>query len=176
MHDPLPIRPPLTTTGVSAYENEHHIIIAANRCYRGPMGFDMSIVPILLPRNCSNDQLGASISSGLTMSRIVSIEELKSFSADVDRHQKFENWMGEFITAIGYKSQKAYYKKMMLCRIELEDGTITIFPTVHERLKAWGVEKGDELAPIVLSVGYTTTQLGEALRHGFGRCFARRSF
>lgn len=59
---------------------------------------------------------------------------------------------------------------MKSCDIEEREGMITIGPNNHEKLEAWGREKGDGIEDVVIAASSSHAEIGAALRLAFSRC------
>jgi hypothetical protein len=70
----------------------------------------------------------------------------------------------------GYKTKTALFQNMKLCSITLSKGTIKIDPTIHEKLEAWGRNKGDGIEDVLVPANSSASEIGAALRLGFSRC------
>jgi hypothetical protein len=70
----------------------------------------------------------------------------------------------------GYKTRRALFKDMKNCYVKREGGTVTICPSHHEKLEAWGRTKGDGIEDVVLPADSPPGEIGAALRTAFSRC------
>jgi len=70
----------------------------------------------------------------------------------------------------GYRTKRALFKNMKSCGILAEGDVIIISPSRHEKLEAWGREKGDGIEDVVIEANRSPSEIGAALRLAFSRC------
>lgn len=70
----------------------------------------------------------------------------------------------------GYKTKRELFKKMRRCDVEERRGVITIGPNHHEKLEAWGRDKGDGIEDVVIEANCSPSEIGAALRLALSRC------
>jgi hypothetical protein len=129
---------------------------------------DFTIPDVLLSPNADNKDIGENILLSLSKSRAISKEEyLAFFNLEVTKKQ-IEDWEKNLMQKFGYKTKRALYRKMNRCGIYLKNGTITISPSNHEKLKAWsGIRNAEN---VILSLNNSPEEIGAGLRLAFGRC------
>jgi hypothetical protein len=168
-----PIRPPSFLPSVWAKKNDEHFILQTMCGYSNP-NVDLDLLMRVLPLTCSEESLGRQILECLASSRSLTLEEVRGMSGD--RHFRYEKLITQLMSSLGYKTKRAFYKEMDTCMVTRRSGYIDISPSVHEKLEAWGSKMGDELENVIVPLDCSAVELGAAVRIGFSRCFARRSF
>ncbi len=114
--------------------------------------------------------LGKTILAALSNSRTLSLEECGDFF-DLDKGKaNYENWVERLIEKYKFNSRKALFKDMKNCSIMCTKGQITINPTRHEKLEAWGGKGIKDSDHVVLPADSPPAKIGEALRLAFSRC------
>lgn len=153
-----------------AYQNQDFINIETHSGYRRKAA-DPDGVQILLPPDASNEDLGKATLAALSKSRIIDISEIGTFF-DLDNTMKnYNNWVADLMNKYGYKTKRALFKNMMSCSIEIRNGVLTLSPTHHEKLEAWGRVKGlTDFEKVVLPINSTAEEIGAGLRLAFSRC------
>lgn len=84
--------------------------------------------------------------------------------------ERYAAWIAMLMGKYGYKTKRALFKDMKNCGIHLVNGVITISPTRHEKLEAWGRTKGDGLEDVILSLDCSPAEIGAGLRLALSRC------
>jgi hypothetical protein len=136
----------------------------------GRYGVDYAIPNILLSPNADNVNMGESVLLALSKSRTIAREEYAAFfNLETDKKQ-YEEWEKNLMRKFGYKTKRALYRKMNVCWISLKNGTIEISPNKHEKLKAWGRSKSDNIESVILSLDNSSEEIGAGLRLAFSRC------
>lgn len=136
-------------------------------------GYRMSLMDpeaedYFLSPNASDEDLGKAILSALAQSRFLPIEEARALKLQLDEH--YHNWIEQMKMRYGYKTKNALFKKMMSCGIQLDDGIITIRPSLHEKLEAWSGDGIREEDYVKIPADSPPTEIGAALRLAFKRC------
>jgi hypothetical protein len=153
----------------SAYQNQDFINIKTFSGY-GKKAVDPDGVQILLPPDASNEDLGKATLAALSKSRIIDISEIATFF-DLDNTMKnYNNWVADLMNKYGYKTKRALFKNMMQCSIEIRNGVLTIYPSHHEKLEAWGGDGFTDDDNVVLPINSTAEEIGAGLRLAFSRC------
>lgn len=118
----------------------------------------------------SDEQLGAGVLEALSASKFLSPDEIGSFFDLTTVAKNYEDWVERVMQRFEYKTRRSMFKNMKLCRIHRVDGVITIQPTNHEKLEAWGGkgiyindnESIDDAA--------SEADLGAAIKRSFAKC------
>ena len=136
----------------------------------------------LLSPEASDEVLGAALLDSMARSRFVLDEPREGIwihpDAEFDRELydprksqvRYESWKKSLIDRYGYKSNKALFKGMKNCGVELRDASITLTPMHHESLEGWGRTKGDGIEDVVIPANSTPAEIGAALRLALSRC------
>jgi hypothetical protein len=125
---------------------------------------------IVLPPDCSDEELGAALLKALAASRMVAAGEIGLFfdaKAVVARH---DAWVDGLMRRFGLKTRKALFTGMNNCSVEREGSVISILPMVRHRLGAWGRTKSMELPTFNLPAEAGPQEVGAALREAFSHC------
>mgnify|MGYP001112869634 CR=1 FL=1 len=122
----------------------------------------------LLSPGVSDEELGKSILEALGESRFLPIEEARTLRLNTE--QNYKNWIEQIKARYGYKTKNALFKKMMSCGIQLDDGIITIRPSLHEKLEAWSGDGIREEDYVKIPADSPPAEIGAALRLAFKRC------
>jgi hypothetical protein len=122
----------------------------------------------LLKPDASDEELGEAILNALKHSRFLSYEEATELRAN--GKQNYDNWVQKIMSMYGYKTKKAMFKDMKSCGMSLHEGIITIRPSYHEKLEAWGGEGISEDDYVHISADSPHAEIGAALRLAFSRC------
>ena len=122
----------------------------------------------LLSPNASDEELGKAVLDALDQSRFLPIEQARSLRLNVE--QNYKNWIEQMKARYGYKTKNALFKKMMSCGIQLDDGIITIRPSLHEKLEGWSGDGIKEEDYVKISADSPPAEIGAALRLAFKRC------
>ena len=125
---------------------------------------------IFFPLDVSDEQLGAGILEALSASRFLSPDEVGSFFDLAVTEKYYENWVELLTEKFGYKSRRDVFKDMKHCMIDRVDGVITIKPTNHEKLEAWGGKGIDKNDYENLDAAASEADLGKALKSCFAKC------
>lgn len=153
----------------SAFCNGDFYLVATcsgyRRSKRDPLGKEY-----LLPPAVSSEELGIALLDSLAHSRFLSLDELDDFFDLTKGREAYELWVQSLLARQGYKSRRAFFKKMAHCDIDFVGDTLKITPTHHEKLEGWGREKDDGIEDIHLSVHSSNAEIGEALKLAFSRC------
>lgn len=162
--------------------NGHFYCISTRSGYGGGMHIDPKGAQHLLSIEASHAELGVALLDSLCRSRFVvarprsdvllhpEVQFDEELSDPKLSHQRYEEWVEAMMSRFGYKTRRALFKDMHACDIELDRGSITIRPNRHERLEAWGRDKGDGIENVVIPVGSSPTEIGAALKLAFSRC------
>ena len=139
-------------------------------------------VQYLFDMDVSDEALGAAVRDVLIHSRFVlpaprkdvRIHPEATFDADFYDYKKgierYAKWTKDLMGKYGYKTKRALFMDMKSCDIEEREGVITIGPNHHEKLEAWGREKGDGIEDVVIEASRGPSEIGAALRLAFSRC------
>lgn len=137
----------------------------------GRAGRDPVFPSRLLSPDAEDKFVGEQILQALSDSRTLNILEERVAFFDLEKGKKqYAAWVAMLMEKYGYKNKKALFKDMKNCGIHLVNGSITISPTRHEKLEAWGRTKGDGIDDVVLPVGSSPEEIGVALRLALDRC------
>ncbi|WP_456311304.1 contact-dependent growth inhibition system immunity protein [Serratia proteamaculans] len=125
----------------------------------------------LLPPDAEDELVGAQILQALSNSRTLNALEERVAFFDLEKgKEKYAAWIAILMEKYGYKSKKALFKDMKNCGIHLVKNVITISPTRHEKLEAWGRTKGDGIEDVTLSTDSSPAEIGAGLRLALSRC------
>jgi hypothetical protein len=126
-----------------------------------------------LSPNADNKSIGEAMLSALSQSRTLTSRSEKGieyFDWYGVGKQKNEEWEKLMMKKYGYKTKRAMFKDAKHCSIMLKNGTITIRPSNHEKLKGWsgnGLTKDDY---VVLPLDSSLEEIGAGLKLAFSRC------
>ena len=120
--------------------------------------------------NASDSELGQAVVDSLQKSRHLSIEEAEKVYAESS--ENYYKWVDRMKARFGYKTKQAMFKKMDSCDIELEEETIIIRPSHHERIECRIATKGGKADYVRVSADTPPEEIGSALRLAFSRCKA----
>ncbi|WP_254459651.1 contact-dependent growth inhibition system immunity protein [Xanthomonas sacchari] len=138
---------------------------------QGILGFaEPDVLPIYLPANISDSELGIALRSSFAGSRKVSAEEFQRiFSSGIiqERSKDQDLWI---IKNYGYKSRSAAYKKMDTCDVSMFEDEIEIQPTHKKSIDGFTVRKDKGPFAFCLPSNVSNAELGAALRKGFSYC------
>lgn len=84
--------------------------------------------------------------------------------------ERYAEWVKNLMAHYGYKTKRALFKGMKNCNISSSNGAITISPTRHERLEAWGGTGRGGSDKVILSIDSTPEEIGAGLRLALSRC------
>lgn len=134
---------------------------------RDPKGKQHTLEP-----SASVEALGAALLDALSHSRFLALTEIDEFFDYRTGAKIYEAWVEALIERHGYKSRRALFKNMACCniRVMVGDGEMSISPSRHEKLEAWGREKDDGIEDVSIPADSSEAAVGEALRLAFSRC------
>jgi len=124
----------------------------------------------LLQLDVGDDVLGSSIIDALKRSRVLTREEYGVFFDYKKISEQHAFWIKALMDRYGYRTKRALFKNMKSCGILAEGDVIIISPSRHEKLEAWGREKGDGIEDVVIEANRSPSEIGAALRLAFSRC------
>lgn len=137
----------------------------------GRVGRDPVYPSRLLSPDAEDELVGEQILQALSDSRTLNVLEERIVFFDLKECKKhYAAWIAMLTEKYGYKSKKALFKDMKNCGIHLVNGVIAISPTRHEKLEAWGREKGDGIEDVILSTDSYPAEIGAGLRLALSRC------
>ncbi len=137
---------------------------------RGMVAADPMFPGISLPQDVDVEILGSHVIKELSSSRTLSLEECGVFF-DLDKENlNYEKWVQELIGKYGYESRRELFKDMKHCSVMCSKGLITISPSRHEKLEAWGGTGIKDADHVIIPADSTPTEIGAALRLAFSRC------
>ncbi|WP_162575055.1 contact-dependent growth inhibition system immunity protein [Variovorax sp. PBL-H6] len=153
----------------SAYFNGDYYFIVTNSGYRGcardPNGYEAH-----LAGSATDEEVGKALLQALSSSRFLKVEEIDEFFSLNRIMSSYESWVASLLDRYKYKTRRALFKNMMLCNITVTDEAMEIGPTQHERLEAWGRERGDGIQEVLLSIHSPAAEIGKALQEAFTLC------
>lgn len=126
-----------------------------------------------LSRDASNLVLGEALIDCLTASRLIPLypkEVWKSFIdwRDADRRWKdYEKWQ---LRESKTKTLRELRHYQMLCKVDLEQETIIIYPNHHAKINAWESFIHNEVEPVRTPFASSASVIGAALREAMNRC------
>lgn len=107
----------------------------------------------------------------LSDSRTLNVLEDRVAFFDLEKgKEQYANWVAMLMEKYSYKSKKALFRDMKNCGIHLVNNMITISPTRHEKLEAWGRTKGDGIEDVILPADSSPAEIGAGLRLALSRC------
>ncbi|MBX9000917.1 CdiI family contact-dependent growth inhibition immunity protein [Klebsiella aerogenes] len=136
----------------------------------GMVGSDPIFPPHLLQANADDESVGITILAALSNSRTLSMEEYRSFFDLEKGKQQYAAWTAMLMEKYGYKTKKSLFKNMKHCSIHCVNGVITISPSRHEKLEAWGGTGCGGRDKVILSVESSHAEIGAGLRLALSRC------
>lgn len=137
----------------------------------GMTGMDPLFPSHLLSSDADEQNIGETILQALSNSRTLNKLEDRVAFFDLERgKEQYAAWIALLMDKYGYKTKRALFKNMKKCGIHLINGAITISPSRHEKLEAWGRTKGDGIEDVILSVDSSPAEIGAALRLALSRC------
>jgi len=157
------------TPRASAYLNEKFILIITK--YGCPGGGDDYNSPIYFFSADTEDRegLGQAVLAALKASILVASEDFPKVSA-VKNQDRYHDFFNEVMEEFSYKTKRALFKKMKYVSMFLKDNYIELHPTRHEKLQAWGREKGDGIEDVIIPLPTPLAEIGQALCLAFQRC------
>ncbi|APW04087.1 CdiI family contact-dependent growth inhibition immunity protein [Salmonella enterica] len=169
------------TAWASVKANADFICVETYSGYRSnqldPLG-----VQHLSSLNVSDLELGGMVKDALAHSRFVLpeprtdvwIHPEATFDMELYDYQRtaerYSDWIKRLMELYGYKTKKALFKGMKSCDISCANGVITISPSRHEKLEAWGGTGRGGSDKVVLSVNSSPAEIGAGLRLALSRC------
>lgn len=137
----------------------------------GMTGRDPIFPSHLLPPNADDKSVGETILQSLSNSRSLTIREERADFFNLERNKEnYKKWIVILMEGYNYKTKRALFSNMKKCGIHLVNGVITISPSRHEKLEAWGRTKGDGIEDVILSVNNSPEEIGAGLRLALSRC------
>ena len=124
----------------------------------------------LLPPDVGDLELGAAVLDCFAHSRFVTPQEDMALYDYEQVTSRYAEWVKNLMATYGYKTKRALFKRMKRCGIESLEGFITIDPTYHEKLEAWGGNGISKEDCIVIPADSTPSEVGSALRLALSRC------
>lgn len=137
----------------------------------GRAGRDPVFPSRLLSPDAEDELVGEQILQALSDSLTLNVLEERVAFFDLEKgKEQYAIWIAMLMEKYGYKSKKALFKDMKNCGIHLVNNVITISPTRHEKLEAWGRTKGDGIEDVTLSTDSSPSEIGAGLRLALSRC------
>lgn len=160
---------PIPKQWATAYATKEFISVntcsGLRRSARDPSGEDC-----YFPLDVSDEELGAGLQAALSVSKFLSPDEVGVFFDLAVIEKNHEDWVAHIIEKFGYKSRRDAFKDMKHCMIDRVDGVITIKPTNHEKLEAWGGKGVNKNDYATLDSAASEADLGKALKSCFANC------
>jgi hypothetical protein len=163
-------KPPPAKKWASAKSSHRFICIRTCSGYRNSNAADPGGENILLDPNCSDEELGSALVKALAASRFLSLKDAGVFFDRDAVVARYKIWVADLMQRYKLKTKKALFTGMMSCNVELQDGVISINPTVHHRLENWGRTKNDGLPTFTVSASASAKDIGVVLREAFSAC------
>lgn len=125
----------------------------------------------LLTPDVDDGRLGEVLLKALSDSRTLTdlADRIEFFNLEKGKEQ-YAAWIEILMVKYGYKTKRALFKDMKNCGVHLVNGVITISPTYHEKLEAWGRTRGDGIEDVILSIDCSPAEIGAGLRLALSRC------
>ncbi|MGT3243552.1 contact-dependent growth inhibition system immunity protein [Yersinia enterocolitica] len=124
----------------------------------------------LLPPDADDQTIGEAVLVALSNSRTLSLEESADFFDLEKGKEQYAAWIAMLMERYGYKTKRALFKDMKNCSIHCLNDVITISPTRHEKLEAWGGTGRGGSDDVTLSAYSSPPEIGAALRLALSRC------
>ncbi|HEN3577714.1 TPA: contact-dependent growth inhibition system immunity protein [Yersinia enterocolitica] len=154
---------------VSCYCNKEFLLIETLSGL-GRFGSDPLFPPHLLPPDTDDQTIGEAVLVALSNSRTLSLEESADFFDLEKGKERYAAWIAMLMERYGYKTKRALFKDMKNCSIHCLNDVITISPTRHEKLEAWGGTGRGGSDKVILPVNSPPSEIGAALRLALSRC------
>jgi CDI immunity protein len=149
--------------------NEKGIFLVTRSGYR-MTALDDDGVRHFLPRDASNQTLGAALLDCLTVSRLVPIPEHKAFfdwrEAD-RRYKEHEKWQ---LRESKTKTLRELRRYQMLCSVSVVESEIKMYPRNHFKINEWAYFIHNEVEPVRIPFASPAAEIGAALREAMNRC------
>jgi hypothetical protein len=84
--------------------------------------------------------------------------------------ENYREWVAGTMKMFSYKRKSQLFDRMKSCSVEVMNGTMTIFPSHHEKGGAWSREGLSEEDNVILSFSSSPSAVGAALRLALERC------
>ncbi|WP_145583362.1 contact-dependent growth inhibition system immunity protein [Yersinia thracica] len=136
----------------------------------GLMRRDPLFPPHLLPPDADDKSIGEAVLIALSNSRTLSLEESAEFFDLETGKEQYAAWIAMLMQKYGYKTKRALFKDMKKCSIHCLNDVITISPSRHEKLEAWGGTGRGGSDKVILPVNSPPGEIGAALRLALSRC------
>ena len=152
----------------SLYANEKAFIVQTESGFRLLM-LDTLFPPHILFPDVDNNLLGQAVFQALKNSRTFEYgsKEYKNFFDPVQRVQRYNQWVDHIRETLGYKTKSAFFRKMMMCSIEMDSKEIVISPNKHIRSDAWeGIDGKD----IIIPVDRNYSEIGQGAKQALSYC------
>lgn len=141
------------------------------RSGNGILTIDTNYPPIMLPLDCSNDELGEKLVQALGYSNTqLNDEEYDNLFKNVK-----ENWNSRLEvlkSTYSYRSKRQLLANMLNCSVYLLNNKLTIQPTHHSKWEGW--EGVDESKHVILSLDNTFDEIGSGVRLALSRCTSKK--
>jgi hypothetical protein len=149
------------TQWVDIHRTEKFISVEPLSGYRQALRENEGYV-IYLPRDASDDALGAALLETLERSRFILPREDPEFFK-WDRYERCEqNWQKDFMRRSGYKTRREAYQTMDWVRVERSEGKISFQPHNRDKPGRWIWLAADRT--VVISATTEAAAAGAALR------------
>lgn len=137
----------------------------------GLVGTDSLFPPYLLSPDTNDETIGKTILQALSDSRTLSDPEERIAFFDLEKGKvQYAAWVAMLMEKYGYKTKKSLFLKMKNCGIHCVNSKITISPTRHEKLEAWGGTGIKDSDSVILSIDSPPFEIGAGLRLALSRC------
>ncbi|MCT8350060.1 CdiI family contact-dependent growth inhibition immunity protein [Photorhabdus temperata] len=154
----------------SCYSTKEFLLIET-KSGLGMVAADPNFQPHLLSIIADNKSIGESVLQALSNSRtLASLEERGTFFDLEKGKEQYAAWVAMLMEKYEYKTKKALFKDMKHCFIHCVNSFITISPSRHEKLEAWGGTGRGGSDKVILSVENSTAEIGAGLRLALSRC------
>lgn len=123
--------------------------------------------------DAEDETVGNAVNEALSYSRELTLRDLHAEIRSRDRDELmhlYRQWLEEFMTRHGYKTQRVLFARMLHIRLERRNGQLSIFPSNHDRLDGWSGEGLPPDSALVIPADSSSSAIGAALRLAFGRC------
>jgi len=118
-------------------------------------------------------ELGRALQEALSLSRILTPEEIGQFFDLAAVEKRYEDWVAVMMEKFGYSTRRDLFKKMKHCIVECSNRVISIRPTFHEKSEAWSGKGIDKTDHVLISETASSHDLGEGALLAISRCTSR---
>ena len=145
------------------YANQRFVWIGGRSGYRQGL-HDPSAYQTHFSWPSTDDEIGGHLKKALATSRWIQPTADPAFFQMTKEPATYDAWVAGLMSAYGYTAKRSMFKQMALVKVESSGGQIVLAPMVHEKLEAWGRERGDGIEDVVVPESVDEATLGAAVR------------